>query len=316
MLTKRQFAAAVGASEKWVDNACRILELPAIRDEPSARRLAAVHEIAHPFGMRLDCAAALATQALALDPRSGRTVIGSHSQCVARLVFDVQRFHSRFGVAFAAALLQRPHRPGRPAPRFPRGARSRPAILTAAAAKGVDVQLIRSLAFATPGQRFNTLGNGARALLRDLIRADIPFTLAGDAAALARGAPRFDALLDLSFPLRHGVPARVAALLATWNARLRGVSGEFPFLIDEQTIAESAVLVLDTAAGSVILRRSTDREFAAHSQGSDLLDLGTLRALVPRLPVLIATLGAARRAVSATAIPELEAAAIVLNRID
>jgi len=46
------------------------------------------------------------------------------------------------------------------------------------------------------------------------------------------------------------------------------------------------------------------------------LDLGSVRASVLRVPALVAALRASRRAVPATAVPELEAAAVAINRIN
>lgn len=311
MLTKRQFALAAGATEKWVDNASRILARRFERTEADARWLGVVREIAQGFDMRLECAADLATQALALDPTSPPTEIASSGSGAIRIVVDVKRYHSRFGIALAAALLDGRRRPGRRPPRFPRGVRSRPAILLGAAACGVDVGLIRALAFATPADRLVQLGEGIHTMLCGLARAEIPHVLVGDVAAVARGVPRAQPLLEVCYGMRPAVPRRLAMLLADWGARPRGVSNEYPCITDAQTVAESPVLALETRFGGIVLRQTEVAE------GSDMLDLGDVQTLVLRVPELVAAIRRSRQAaVPATSIPELEAAAVVMNRID
>ncbi len=316
MLSKRQFALAAGATEKWVDNASRILGRPFPRTEADARWLAAVREIAQGFDMRLDCAADLATHALELDPTSAPTHIASSGSGAVRIVIDVKRFHSRFGVALAAALLDGRRHPGRRPQRFPRGARSRPAILIGAAARGVDVRLVRALAFATPARRLAPLGEGVHTLLCDLARAEIPHVLVGDVAAVVRGVPPSEPLLDVRYGLCATVPKRLARLLAGWSARPRGASNEYPFIADEQTVAQSSVLALETRFGDIVLRQSTGEELATVADDSDMIDLGGVHPFVLRVPALVSALRGSRQVVPATTIPELEAAAVVLHRVN
>ncbi|HEY7894772.1 MAG TPA: hypothetical protein VIC24_07740 [Gemmatimonadaceae bacterium] len=311
MLTRRQFALAVGATEKWVDNASRILRRRFERTEADARWLGAVREVAQGFDMRLECAADLATQVLALDPASPPTEIASSGSGAVRIVVDVKRYHLRFGIALAAALLEGRRRPGRRPPRFPRGVRSRAAILLGAASRGVDVGRVRALAFATPARRLAPLGEGIHTMLCDLARAEIPHVLVGDGAAVARGAPPGQPLLEIRYWLRPGVARRLAMLLAEWGARLRGVSTEYPCITDEQAVTEFPVLALETRFGGIVLRQSDVAD------DSDMLDLGDVHTLVLRVPALVAAIRRKRlAAVPATSIPELEAAAVVMNRID
>lgn len=314
MLTRRQFALAVDASEKWVDNAGRILARRFQRTEAGARWVSALREIAQGFDMRLECAAEVATYALELDPASPPTEIALSGSGAVRIVFDAKRFHSRFGISLAAALLDSRRHPGRRPPRFPRGVRSRPAILLGAAACGVDLGLLRAISLATPARRVAQLGEGVHTMLCELARTGIPHVLVGDVAAVARGVPKVHPLLEIRHDIQTMVPQRLASLLTQWGSRPLGVSTEFPCVIDERTVAESPVLALETRFGTIVMRRTMD--FASLAQNSDVLDLGDAETLVLRNPALVAELCRSRRAMSATTIPELEAAAVVMNRID
>lgn len=311
MLTKRQFAAAVGANEKWVDNASRTLRRRFTRTEIDARWLGAVREISQALDTSLSRAADLASRALDLDPTPTPIAIAKNRNAAVWVSFDLERFHSRFGVALAAALLDGPHQTGPRPPRFPRGARTRLAILVGATASGVDVRRLRAVAFASPAQRVAALGEGVRTILRDLAGARIVHVVIGDVAAVARGASRAHALLEVCCAAEIEV-----SLLIDWNARPLGVSRDYPFIADERTVMESAVLALDTRFGPIVLRRLAEEEFRTLVECSDVLDLGGIESRVVRIRDLVEALRASRQRMAATAIPELEAAAVVLNRVD
>lgn len=316
MLTKRQFASAAGATETWVTNTKRLLGRRISRTESEARWFGLLHDISRAFGVRIECAADLATRALQLHPSSAPAAIASGNLNTVRLVVDVARFHAKFALALAAALLDGPRRRGRPAPRFPRGARNRPAILVGAGANGVDVRHIRALGFATPARRIALLGSRVCDALCDLGRTELRYVVIGDIAAVARGAPRACPVLEVCYAPDSDTPKRLAGLLTDWEAWPLGVSREYPFAPDQEIVAQTPVLALHTNLGAAVLRRVGEREFADLVSASDVLDLGEVNARVLRIGALIAALRVRQRSAPPLAIPELEVAAVVRNPIN
>ncbi|MGH7646896.1 MAG: hypothetical protein ACREND_02180 [Gemmatimonadaceae bacterium] len=311
MLTVRQFAAAVGADKKWVENAARTLRRRFARTESTARWLGAVRQISQALDTSLDRAADVATRALDRVPNPPPSAIATNRTAVAWVTFDVERYHTRFGVALATALLDGPRQVGPRPPPFPRGARTRLSILVGAAACGVDVRRVRAVAWASPAHRVAALGEGIGTLLHDLARVGVPHVVIGDVAAVARGASCTNALLEVCCRGKIAV-----SLLEDWKARPRGVSCDYPFIVDERTVSESPVLALDTRFGGIVIRRVADAEFHALIEQSDVLELGGIETRVLRIRELVEALRASRRRLAAAAIPELEAAAVVLNRVD
>ena len=310
MLSKRQFACAAGASEKWVDNAGRLLGRRFDRTKGEARWLGLVFEMVRCSGMRISRAAALATKAL--QANSGAIPLSRDAGL--RLMVDLDRYHTRCSIRLSAAMLDGKYRRG-PSPWYLRHrARSRPAILSHATAVGLDTGLLRGLALASPAIRARALGEDVRAVLRDLVVSGLSHVVIGDVAAVLRGVPRNQPRLEVCYA-GDGI-ARVAALAAHWNARPLGVGDEYPFVTDEQIVHDAPVLALAIYGGAVVFRRASDAEFAALAAGSDILELGHAQPRVLRLESLVSALRASRRRVPLPSILELEAAAVVLRRVD
>ena len=310
MLSKRQFACATGATEKWVDNAGRLLGRRFDRTEGEARWLGLVFEMVRCSRMRISRAAALATKAL--QANSGAIPLSRDAGL--RLLVDLDRYHTRCSLRLSAAMLDGKYRRG-PSPWYLRHrARSRPAILSHATAVGLDTGLLRGLALASPAIRARALGEDVRAVLRDLVISGLPHVVIGDVAAVLRGVPRNQPRLEVCYA-GDGI-ARVAALAAHWNARPLGVRDEYPFVTDEQIVQDAPVLALAIHSGAVVFRRASDAEFAALAAGSDILELGHAQPRVLRLESLASALRASRRRVPLPAILELEAAQVVLRRVD
>ncbi|HKV50451.1 MAG TPA: hypothetical protein VJO52_04555 [Gemmatimonadaceae bacterium] len=172
------------------------------------------------------------------------------------------------------------------------------------------------LASHTPAQRLAPLGDRLHAVLRDLSRQCTRYVVTGDVAAVARGKPHAQPRLEVSYPA-DSPPSALASIIATWDPLPLGAPPDAPFIADDQTVAASPILALETRFGAVVLRRLDQNEFTALADSSDLLDLGGVRTLVLRLPELVAAIRRSRQAsVPAIAIPALEAAAVALNRID
>ncbi|HKT06981.1 MAG TPA: hypothetical protein VJR24_03710 [Gemmatimonadaceae bacterium] len=314
MLSKRQFASAAGATEKWVDNARRILSRRCVRTETEARWLRLVRTVSQAFDISLQRAGELATAALQLDPRSPPTTIGASGDGALGLVIDMPRYHARFDLALAAALLDGRLCKGPRRWQRSLAGRTLSGTLLGAAASGAKVSRLRVLATKSAATRVALLGEPVMAMLRDLAAACIPHVVVGDVAAAARGAVRDRPQLEACYAPEVAVIGRLATLLGHWNARPLNVSDKFPFVIDTQIIADSPVLALATCHGEIVLRQAAD--YSALCDSADLLDLGPVQTLVLRVEPLLAALRSTRRPVPVSAIPELEAAAALANWVN
>ena len=218
MLSKRQFASAAGATEKWIDNACRLLGRRVDRTEREARWFGLVHAIAVAFDMSLARAANLATRALELDPCSRSATIAAQGDDSMWVVIDLECYHSRFGIALAAALLDQPFHRGPAVRHLTSAARTRPAILCRATALGINTSLLRGLALATPARRLAVLGHDVLTMLQDLSNARIRYILTGDVAAVIRGVPRAKPRLEVLCAPDPIMPTLLAQLLVVFSA--------------------------------------------------------------------------------------------------
>lgn len=124
-------------------------------------------------------------------------------------------------------------------------------------------------------------------------------------------APR----LEVCNALDADTQIRLANLLVSWDARPLGVSADYPFVRDQHTVAGSPVLAPATRFGPVVLRQMSNEEFATLSASATMLDLVGFQVRVLTVQALIADLRKSLHPIPATDIPELEAAAVVLNRV-
>jgi hypothetical protein len=165
-MTPHQFAAAVGAELKWVQNASRLLGRRFRRVPSEARWLRLVRLFHGGFGISLKPAAELATDALAMGPATSGDVAAAPDYS-ARIAVDLARFDSSFAAALASALAFRgPKQRGRSRWAKPRRGH---AALNAAEEHGVDLSLLHESLALTPDQRLRRLDENAtfvRALRR------------------------------------------------------------------------------------------------------------------------------------------------------
>jgi len=150
MITLGQFATAVGAPKRWVQNAFQALGLPAVYTEPLARRLAFAKAVKEACGMPLRRAFPFAEEALARWPRYKTWDLMDPDGAI-RVVIDLERFLSDYAVRLS---LSRSYyaekRRGRPRKRKLRG-------LALAKWYGVDVSLLVESLKRTPEERLRQL---------------------------------------------------------------------------------------------------------------------------------------------------------------
>jgi len=149
-MTLGQFATAVGATPRWVQNARAVLKLHGRYSDDTARTLGLARELADATGMPLMRAFPLATSALAAWPAERQWTYANVDASV-RMTIDLQRYLSAFSTRLSLARSAYQERR-----RGPRPARSRNPV-AAATEYGWDVTLFDESFKLTPVQRLRRL---------------------------------------------------------------------------------------------------------------------------------------------------------------
>ena len=159
LLTRSQFAAAIGADEKWVENTARTLGRRLAYTPGEARRMGLVRLIAREFSIPVTRAAELADDASRQPPDVRALQLATSTDSTVVLTIDLARYHSAFAAALSAALNHGgPRRRGRRPPHKPPRGNSAVAV---AEAYGVDVSLLREALARSPGDRLARLDANA-----------------------------------------------------------------------------------------------------------------------------------------------------------
>lgn len=149
-MTLGQFATAVGAPKRWVQNAFQALGLPAEYTEPLARRLAFARVVKEACGMPLRRAFPLAEDALACWPAQKAWDLRDLDGSV-RVVLDLERFLSDYAVRLSLSrTFYMERRRGRPRKRKLRG-------IALAKWYGVDLTLLVESLKRTPEERLEQM---------------------------------------------------------------------------------------------------------------------------------------------------------------
>jgi hypothetical protein len=90
-------------------------------------------------------------------------------------------------------------------------------------------------------------------LLAVLTDAGVRFSVIGGVALIARGVQRSTEDLDIAYARDRDNLKRIAEALAPLHPRLRGVEGDLPFVLDEQTLRSGLNFTLDTDLGPLDL---------------------------------------------------------------
>jgi hypothetical protein len=155
-MTLGQFATAVGAPRRWIQNAFQALGLPAAYREPLARRLAFAKAVKEACGMPLRRAFPFAEDALARWPAQKTWELREADGAV-RVVLDLERFLSDYAVRLSLSrTFYAEKRRGRPRKRKLRG-------IALAKWYGVDVSLLVESLKRTPEERLRLLGEAVEA---------------------------------------------------------------------------------------------------------------------------------------------------------
>lgn len=156
-MTRAQFAAAVRADEKWVENASLLLKRRFAYTASEARWLSLVRVFVYDLGLTLSRSADIANEALKLHPADRNAVI-TEKDGTAGIAIDLARFHSTYAASLSQALdIGGPRRRGRTRAR----AKGKSAALKRAAEYGVDLDLLREGLRLTPAERLEQLDENA-----------------------------------------------------------------------------------------------------------------------------------------------------------
>lgn len=156
-MTLGQFATAVGAPKRWVQNAFQALGLPAVYTEPLARRIAFARAVKEACGMPLRRAFPLADEALARWPVHKTWELREPDGAI-RVVIDLERFLSDYAVRLSLSrTYYAEKRRGRPRKRKLRG-------IALAKWYGVDVALLVESLKRTPEERLRSLDEAVEEL--------------------------------------------------------------------------------------------------------------------------------------------------------
>jgi hypothetical protein len=90
-------------------------------------------------------------------------------------------------------------------------------------------------------------------LLARLVEKQVRFSVIGGVALVARGVERSTEDLDIAYARDRENLARLASTLAPIHPRLRGVSAELPFVLDEASLRSGLNFTLDTDLGPLDL---------------------------------------------------------------
>lgn len=157
-MTRSQFAMAVLADEKWVENAARLLNRRLKYNAEEALWLGLVRVLIQEVGLTLARAAQLADEALKHQMTERSVVVGRGEDESAGVSIDLARFHSTHAAALSAALDMGGHRR--------RGRRStipgRKGVLDKAERYGVDIGLLRAGLHVSPRKRLEQLDENAQ----------------------------------------------------------------------------------------------------------------------------------------------------------
>lgn len=156
VMTATQFARAIRADPKWVQNAARILGKRFVYAPEEARWLGLVRVLQQQFGIPLHTASGMATRALAAPPAERAACVGESEDGSIRIVIDVARYHSSFAASLSAALtLCTPRRRGR------RMGHPQSDPMGAARRYGVDIGLTQASLALTASERLARLDDDA-----------------------------------------------------------------------------------------------------------------------------------------------------------
>ena len=153
-------------------------------------------------------------------------------------------------------------------------------------------------------------------LLRRLDAGGVDFVVIGGIAAVLHGSARITKDLDVCFASDAANLAALGGVLTDIDARLRGVDGDLPFVLDARTLRSVEVLTLVTPLGAldVLTRPSGAPTYDRLRRHADRVDLDGFTVLVASIEDLLAMKRSAGRPKDLADVAELETIARLRRR--
>lgn len=134
-------------------------------------------------------------------------------------------------------------------------------------------------------------------LLGALADGGVDFVVIGGLAIVAHGHVRMTKDVDITYDTVHENLERLAAVLVSLRARLRGVDQALPFVADARTLRGAELLTLTTDAGwiDLLARPPGAPAYRELRAAADVVDLGGAQVPIASLRHLAAMKRAAGR---------------------
>ena len=148
-----------------------------------------------------------------------------------------------------------------------------------------------------------------KAALTALNESAVNFIVVGAYAAVLHGSVQVTQDIDICYERSPDNLKRLAAALAPYHPRLRGISSELPFVLDERTLKQGMNFTFRTEVGDIDLlgELSGVGQFSELARDAVSIELYGMRIRVASLDALIRSKRAAGRGKDLAALPELEA---------
>jgi predicted nucleotidyltransferase len=152
-------------------------------------------------------------------------------------------------------------------------------------------------------------------IIRAFVTAEIRFVVIGGVAAVVQGSARFTNDIDICYDDTAPNPGRLASLLASWHAYLRGVERGLPFVMDERALLTTPIMTLSTDKGDVDImdRVAGLGDYRAVLREAEYAKIGAVRFRTLTLDGLIKAKRAAGRKRDLEHLVELEALRALRN---
>jgi len=134
-------------------------------------------------------------------------------------------------------------------------------------------------------------------LLADMVEGGVDFVVIGAVAVVLQAQPRFTKDLDICYASDRGNLERLASVLTSLNARLRGIDEDVPFVADARMLSQTQILMLTTDHGDIdlLVDPSGAPPYAELRADADVLDVGGVDVRVASIEHLTAMKRAAGR---------------------
>jgi predicted nucleotidyltransferase len=135
-------------------------------------------------------------------------------------------------------------------------------------------------------------------LLADLVEGGVDFVVIGGVAVVLQAQPRFTKDLDICYASDRANLERLASVLSSLNARLRGIDETVPLVADARMLSQTQILTLTTDHGEIdlLVDPSGAPPYVELRADADVLDVGGIEVHVASIDHLTAMKRAAGRA--------------------